>query len=96
VQRLEKIVGDINSARDYPKASRKLRNGSSVIIQMRVGSNGRASNCKIITPSPDAEADRITCRLAVERFRFRPRTNATGIPVPGEYRWRQKGWDPRD
>ncbi|MDG2002330.1 MAG: TonB family protein [Novosphingobium sp.] len=96
VQKLEKIAGDINSARDYPKANRKLRNGNSVIIQMTVGTNGRASNCRIITGSPDAEADKITCRLAVERFRFRPRTNAAGTPIPGEYRWRQKWWDPRD
>lgn len=95
VQKLEKIAGDINSARDYPKSTRKLRNGSSVIIQMTVGTNGRASNCRIISASPDAEADRITCHLAIERFRFRPRTNSRGIPVPGEYRWRQKWWDPR-
>lgn len=96
VQKLEKIAGDINSARDYPKATRKLREGHFVTIQMTVGTDGRPSNCQIVTPSPDAEADRITCRLAVERFRFRPRTNAQGIPVPGEYRWRQRWWDPRD
>jgi len=96
VQKLEKIAGDINSARDYPKATRKLRNRSSVTIQMTVGTDGRPSDCRIITPSPDAEADRITCELAIERFRFRPRTDARGVPVPGEYRWRQRWWDPRD
>jgi protein TonB len=96
VQKLKKIAGDINSARDYPRATRELREGHSVIIQLTVGTDGRASNCRIISPSPDAEADRITCRLAVERFRFRPRTNALGVPIPGEYRWRQRWWDPRD
>jgi protein TonB len=95
-QNLEKIAGDINSARDYPKSTRELRRGSSVTIQMTVGTNGRASNCRIKTPGPDAKADQITCRLAVERFRFRPKTSAAGILVPGEYLWRQKWWDPRD
>ncbi|MCX7863423.1 MAG: TonB family protein [Novosphingobium sp.] len=93
---LEKIAGDINSTRDYPKATRELRKGGSVTIQMTVGADGRPSNCRIVVPGPDPESDRITCRLAIERFRFRPRTNAEGVAVPGEYRWRQQWWDPRD
>jgi periplasmic protein TonB len=96
VQKLEKVAGDINSTRDYPKAGRAAREGHSVTIQMTVGTDGRASNCRVVSPSPDPEADRITCRLAVERFRFRPRTDSRGVPVPGEYKWRQRWWNPRD
>jgi len=96
VQKLEKIAGDISSARDYPKATRKEREGQSVTIQMTVGTDGRASNCRVVRPSPVAEADDITCRLALERFRFKPRTDARGVAVPGEFQWRQRWWDPRD
>ena len=92
IARLEKIAGDINSTRDFPAKTREQRKGTEVIVQMDVGTDGRASNCKVVTPSPDAEADRIVCKLAEERFRFRPRTDAAGNPLPGKYRWRQRWW----
>ena len=41
-------------------------------------------------PSPDPQADAITCRLATERFVFRPRLDDDGKPVAGIYRWRQR------
>lgn len=90
VRGLEKIAGDINSARDYPRKTRNLRLGHSVTIMLEVGADGRVSSCRVTTPSPDADADAITCRLASERFRFRPATDAHGNPVAGKYAWRQR------
>jgi protein TonB len=86
-----KIAGAINDARDYPvpPGGRAVRVGHSVTIVMTVGVDGRASNCRVISPSPDPTADRITCELAVERFRFRPARDADGNPVPATYGWRQ-------
>jgi protein TonB len=91
VTRPVKIAGDINDARDYPTppGGRRVRIGHSVTIAMTVGTDGRASNCRIVSPSPDPVADRITCELAVSRFRFRPATDAAGNPVPATYGWRQ-------
>ena len=89
-RKLEKIAGDINSARDYPKKTRDLRIGQSVTILLTVGPDGLVRDCSVTEPSPDAEADRITCRLASERFRFRPATNARGEPIVGRYAWRQR------
>jgi protein TonB len=91
VSRPVKIAGDINDARDYPTppGGRQVRIGHSVTIAMTVGTDGRASNCRIVSPSPDPVADRITCELAVSRFRFRPATDAAGNPVPATYGWRQ-------
>ncbi|MEJ2410786.1 MAG: TonB family protein, partial [Novosphingobium sp.] len=85
-----KIKGDINSARDYPRATRDLRIGASVTIDLTVGTDGRVSGCRIFRPSPDPGADRITCELAAKRFRFRPATDAAGRPVEATYRWRQR------
>jgi protein TonB len=86
-----KIAGEINDARDYPTplGGRQVRLGHSVTIAMTVGSDGRASNCRVVSPSPDPVADRLTCELAVARFRFRPATDAEGNPVPATYGWRQ-------
>lgn len=90
--RPEKIAGDINDARDYPvpPGGRDARKGHSVTIYMTVGVDGRAGNCRVVQPSPDADADRITCVMAVERFRFKPAMDAAGNPVPAEYGWRQR------
>ncbi|MCB2087664.1 MAG: TonB family protein [Sphingomonadaceae bacterium] len=87
-----KIAGDINSARDFPvpAGGREARFGNQVIVYMTVGVDGRASNCRIQKPSGDPEADRIVCQLAVERFRFKPATNADGNPVPATYGWQQQ------
>mgnify|MGYP001102035689 CR=1 FL=1 len=89
-RKLEKIAGDINSARDYPKKTRDLRIGHSVTILLTVGPDGLVTDCRVTEPSPDAEADGITCRLASQRFRFRPAANARGEPIVGRYAWRQR------
>lgn len=85
-----KIAGTINSARDYPRAGRDRRIGSDVVVALTVGTDGRVEDCRIVRPSPDPEADRITCRLASERFRFRPATDANGQPVSSVFGWRQR------
>ena len=86
-----KIAGDINNAADYPipEGGRQARVGQSVTIAMTVTVAGRAQDCRVLTPSNDPVADRITCDLAVARFRFRPARNAAGEPVPATYGWRQ-------
>jgi periplasmic protein TonB len=86
-----KIAGDINAARDFPipEGGRQARFGNSVTVAMTVGTDGRARDCRIVRPSPDPEADAIVCRLALERFVFRPATDEQGNPVPATYGWRQ-------
>jgi protein TonB len=87
---LEKIAGDISNARDYPRAGREARKGHDVVIELTVGTDGRVRDCRVTDPSPDPEADAITCRLATQRFVFRPRLDGAGEPVVGIYRWRQR------
>lgn len=86
------ISGQIENARDYPvpPGGRQARRGTEVIVQVTVGADGRARNCRVYQPSPDAEADRITCDLVESRLRFRPATNAQGEPVAAPFYWRQK------
>lgn len=90
VRGVEKIAGEINSARDYPPKSRDLRLGHSVTIVVGVGVDGRVTDCRVSQPSPDPAADAITCQLAKDRFRFRPAMNGAGEPVAGKYAWRQR------
>lgn len=90
--RPEWIGGAINNARDYPTPAggRQARIGTEVIVKVTVGTDGRASDCSVYKPSPDSEADAITCRLVVQRLRFRPALNAAGDPVPAPFFWRQR------
>ncbi|MEO6040477.1 MAG: TonB family protein [Croceibacterium sp.] len=92
-----KVAGDIRSAADYPAppGGRQARFGQAVTIAMTVGTDGRATNCRVIRPSSDPVADRITCQLAVARFRFRPATDAGGNPVAATYGWRQRFFQAR-
>jgi protein TonB len=86
-----KIAGDINDAGDYPvpPGGRQVRRGHSVVVYMTVTKEGRATDCRVVEPSPDPVADRITCELAEQRFRFRPARDAAGNPVEATYGWRQ-------
>lgn len=92
--RAVKIAGDITATRDYPARTRNLRLGSSVIVVLTVGTDGRVRACRVHKPSPDPEADAITCRLATQRFRFRPATDRAGNPIESEYGWQQSFFVP--
>jgi protein TonB len=92
--KVSKIAGDINSAHDYPAASREMRLGDYVIIALTVGIDGRVKACRIHRPSRDPQADQITCRLATERFRFRPATDWQGNPIESVYGWQQRWFVP--
>jgi len=95
VRKAEKIAGDINSARDYPRETRDLRIDDHVVVMLTVGADGRARNCRVRRASRDPQADAITCRLAEARFRFRPATDASGNPVESSYGWQQKWFYPK-
>lgn len=84
-----KLSGEI-AERDYDKAGRARRLGSAVVIVLTVGTDGRASACRIHRPSGDPEADAVTCRLALERFRFAPGKDQDGQPIVADYGWQQR------
>jgi protein TonB len=92
--RAVKIAGDITATRDYPAGTREKRIGKSVVVVLTVGTDGRVAACRVHQPSPDAEADAITCRLATQRFRFRPATDRAGNPVISEFGWQQRWFAP--
>lgn len=86
------ISGRIDNARDFPvpAGGREARKGTQVIVRVTVGTDGRARDCAIIRPSPDPQADRITCQLVENRLGFRPAMDASGNPVAAPFYWRQQ------
>ena len=86
------ISGSIDNARDFPvpPGGREARRGTQVVVRVIVGTDGRARDCTIYRPGPDAEANRLTCELVESRLRFRPATDPAGRPVPAPFYWRQQ------
>lgn len=93
-RKAEKIAGDIRSTRDYPRSGQDARIGKRVVILLNVGADGRVTGCKVWRASGVPEADAVTCRLASERFRFRPATDGEGNPVASTYGWEQRWFAP--
>lgn len=92
-RKVEKIAGAINSAKDYPRETRELRKDDYVIVAITVSAEGKPTACRIVRPSKDAQANAITCTLAMQRFRFRPATDVEGNPVASTYGWRQRWYE---
>ncbi|MDH7976049.1 energy transducer TonB, partial [Sphingomonas sp. AR_OL41] len=84
------IKGRIKDS-DYPRDL--LRDGVSGTVYLRfvVGVEGRVTSCTVTKTSGSAELDNTTCRLIMERFRYRPTRDRQGRPVPDEvigyHRW---------
>lgn len=76
-------VGGRITGRDYPIDLLRARRGGVVWVRYVVGVNGRVSDCRIEQSSGYRELDDTTCALITERFRFRPRRDASGRKVPG-------------
>ncbi len=93
-RKAEKIAGDIRSTRDYPAKGQDERIGKRVIILLTVGTDGKPLDCRVWRTSGVPQADAITCKLASERFRFRPAVNADGIPIEATYGWEQRWFEP--
>jgi len=74
------IAGEILPT-DYPKELGRSGIGGHVGIDFTVGVSGRVTKCRVTRSSGVPRLDDLTCRLIVERFRFRPATDSSGRPV---------------
>lgn len=89
------IAGRIRDS-DYPRRASKARAGGTVITRFSVGTDGRASGCRVTTSSGNAELDATTCRLIEQRFRYEPARDGQGRPVAEVKGWKQTWWlEPR-
>ncbi|HWU91957.1 MAG TPA: energy transducer TonB, partial [Sphingomicrobium sp.] len=77
------IAGEILPS-DYPRGLGKSGIGGHVGIDFTVGVTGRVTRCRVTRSSGVPQLDDLTCRLIVERFRFRPATDSAGRPVEDE------------
>ena len=76
---------------DFPQSARgagRLKIG----VRYAIGPSGRVDKCDIIESSGYAEVDAMTCRIIMERYRFRPARDPDGYAVTEvkeeDYRWK--------
>ena len=79
----EQIAGSIGDE-DYPRAALVDRAQGVVRFAFTVFPDGRIGNCRIARSSGNRALDATTCRLAVQRFRFRPARDTAGRPLASE------------
>jgi protein TonB len=63
---------------DIPPALRGAPFSGTTRAQVEVGASGRVSGCRTLRSSGNATLDELTCRLIVQRFRFRPALDEQG------------------
>src|SRR5690554_5130389 len=79
---------------DYRRTRPPAGATGTVRVEFRVRTAGRVDRCEVIRSSGFAVFDEATCRLIVERFRFRPAHDAAGRPVDWTIRT-EYTWSPR-
>lgn len=89
--RAHQIAGRIRDA-DYPDAAERARAEGIVFVHFTVDTNGRASRCRVIESSGNADLDTTTCRLIERRYRFRPARDARGKLMAEVKGWEQRWW----
>lgn len=78
------------TARDYPQGlMRTWPRGGVIFLRLRIEANGRPSKCDVMRGFGNAEIDRLTCSLVMQRGQFRPALDARGIPVASWFGYKQ-------
>lgn len=68
---------------DYPEDALRQNASGSVLARLKVGVDGRVSDCLVIESSGNASLDATTCQLLRMRARFDPAIDADGKPTAG-------------
>lgn len=74
----EQMLPTLFSDADYPAAAVRNHEQGAVAFRVDVGRDGRPSGCSVVGSSGSAILDSTTCRLLMERARFRPARDARG------------------
>lgn len=88
----EWVGGKIKDS-DYPSEARAIRARGTTETEIRVSADGRPAGCSVTRSSGNGALDATTCRLVLQRFRFRPARDATGRTIAGVVDYDQE-WQP--
>lgn len=70
---------------DYPSDLILAEVGGDVSFKLDVSANGLPTNCLVIVSSKVDQLDKLTCRLMMQRAKFKPAIAADGSPAASHY-----------
>jgi TonB family protein len=70
---------------DYPEEAIAKEERGTVNYLLTIGTDGAPTDCVVTNSSGSSSLDSATCRIMMERARFRPAKNAAGKPTVGAY-----------
>lgn len=78
-------MGEVFTSNDYPSEAVRKELEGTVLPRVDVDAQGKVVRCQIAKSSGVPELDETTCRLLVERGRFKAATNRKGRPIAGKW-----------
>jgi protein TonB len=88
------IKGRIKDS-DYPRDLGATGIGGTVEVRFSVEEDGKVDDCRVTRSSRNALLDATTCRLILERYRYKPSLDEDGRPVKS-YIVESHSWDVSD
>ncbi|MFN3387754.1 MAG: alpha/beta fold hydrolase [Allosphingosinicella sp.] len=85
--RAPRPVSALIAASELDEGQRKKSKRQAVDIAYRVAADGRVEGCSVTQSSGVKALDQDVCRIAEERFQYRPALSAAGVPEPGTSRY---------
>lgn len=70
---------------DYPGNLLRSETGGDVSFKLDVDAVGTPTDCAVIVTSKVEQLDKLTCKLMMQRARFRPALDANGLPASAHY-----------
>lgn len=70
---------------NYPPGAQRAGAEGRTVANLTVGTDGRVTNCAVMTSSGNSELDAATCRISLMRVRFAPAKDDQGNPVASSY-----------
>src|SRR4051812_1136936 len=84
----EQALPTLFSDQDYPSAALRNNEQGPVGFRLSIDAQGRPSGCSVTSSSGSPTLDSTTCRLLLERARFRPALDRQGHATSDEYNGR--------
>ena len=81
---------------DYPAEAIRNWERGTVAFRLTIGIDGRPTDCAVTSSSGSVSLDATSCRIMIERARFRPATDASGKPVQDSFESRISWRIPED
>ena len=76
-----KSLGALFDFRDYPTDALRKSEQGLVRVRVRVGADGRASNCTVTHPIGSTSLEATTCAVILHRARYKPALDHEGHPM---------------